>query len=330
MATRDRTALFRRYRAEAQSVIRDPYAVSGGERRGGRRGRDAVELQPLHGKEPSSSSVVHAAALPPRWVDLHESIAEDLACVQRNLQQLRTLHGRLLLPSFQDKSGEEAAIDQLTAETARLFQQCESKVRQLSEHVYEAGISRQERTVRSNIQRKYAMQVQEHSAAFRREQKRYLQQLRSTEDGAEDGGAAAWQLEHEEHERQRRADDGDAPIKAQQQQYDLGFSSRQLSVLRSAEAHADERYREVTRISASIQDLASMVRDLATLVVEQGSVVDRIDYNLEHADAHTDHAVEHLRGARRSQKRGVMHYCTLCLSIGCVIMALLLLLKLFK
>ncbi|KAK4538598.1 hypothetical protein CDCA_CDCA19G4623 [Cyanidium caldarium] len=331
MASRDRTATFVRYRAEARSTHQ-----LDGHRWGGGGGRPMdTELRAFNQADGTLHAVTShgggGAQLPPRWVDVHEEIREHLGSIDQLRERLTVLRQRLLLPTFAEKVHEEEEIDRLTGEVTRLLQRCEVKVRQLGEFVHEPGIPGAERTIRANVQKKYAMEVQQVSAAFRREQRRYLDRLKAMEsesatalvevDSATGNGTAAavappWQQPPSPRHEQVTA------------AYDPGFSHRQLSVLRSAEAHADERYQQVTRISRSIQDLASVVRDLATLVVEQGTVLDRIDYNIQEADVYTERAVEHLRQARRSQKRGLLHYCTLCLAVACVLMFLLLLLKL--
>ena len=324
MASRDRTATFVRYRAEARST----HQLDGHRWGGGDRPAD-TELRAFNQADGTLHAVAShgggGAQLPPRWVDVHEEIREHLGSIDQLRERLTVLRQRLLLPTFAEKVHEEEEIDRLTGEVTRLLQRCEVKVRQLGEFVHEPGIPGAERTIRANVQKKYAMEVQQVSAAFRREQRRYLDRLKAMEsesatalvevDSAAGNGAAAAVAPPWQHEQATAA-------------YDPGFSHRQLSVLRSAEVHADERYQQVTRISRSIQDLASVVRDLATLVVEQGTVLDRIDYNIQEADVYTERAVEHLRQARRSQKRGLLHYCTLCLAVACVLMFLLLLLKL--
>jgi syntaxin 16 len=257
-------------------------------------------------------------------VDLHESITEDLVTIQLGLDELESLRKRLLLPEFSDKSREEYAVDQKTSEVARLFQSCEAKVRQLSEHVHEASLTQPERRIRENIQRKHALHVQELSVRFRREQRRYLERLRKVE--AEntsalyrDGVKGTWAAD--------TSNGLDGHQVEQEVFFDPGFTPQQLSLWRHAETHAGARYQEARRIARSIEELSGVMRDLATLVIEQGTVIDRIDYNIEQADVQAERALKQLQQARRTQKRGWLHYCTLVLAIGCIILFLILVLK---
>ncbi|KAK4532781.1 hypothetical protein CCYA_CCYA13G3638 [Cyanidiococcus yangmingshanensis] len=315
MTSRDRTTVFKRYRAEARLALGEPNAHG------------------VFGSAGNQNAVLttdglknfrEAAELPPQWVDLHEAIADDITTIRLGLEELESLRKRLLLPEFADKSEEEHAVDQKTAEIARLFQSVEAKVRQLSEHVHEVSLSRPERRIRENIQRKHAMEVQELSVRFRREQRRYLERLRKVEaENASaldmDDAGRSWAVGSANDSRDHQLE--------QENAFDPGFNAKQLALWRHAETHAGARYEEARRIARSIEELSGIMRDLATLVIEQGTVIDRIDYNIEQSDIQAERALRQLQQARRTQKRGWIHYCTLVLALGCVVLFLILVMK---
>ncbi|KAF6001387.1 Syntaxin 16 [Cyanidiococcus yangmingshanensis] len=307
MTSRDRTTVFKRYRAEARLALGEPNAHG------------------VFGSAGNQNAVLttdglknfrEAAELPPQW-----TISPPYGWVSEELESLRK---RLLLPEFADKSEEEHAVDQKTAEIARLFQSVEAKVRQLSEHVHEVSLSRPERRIRENIQRKHAMEVQELSVRFRREQRRYLERLRKVEaENASaldmDDAGRSWAVGSANDSRDHQLE--------QENAFDPGFNAKQLALWRHAETHAGARYEEARRIARSIEELSGIMRDLATLVIEQGTVIDRIDYNIEQSDIQAERALRQLQQARRTQKRGWIHYCTLVLALGCVVLFLILVMK---
>jgi syntaxin 16 len=316
MTSRDRTSVFKRYRAEARLAL--------GERSALEELKSEKQQAPAAARAGVTQVAKGVALLPPRWVDLHESIQEDLATIRSGMDELENMRRKLLLPEFADKSEEEYVVDKKTAEVARLFQSCEAKVRQLSELVHEISLSRTERTIRENVQKKHAMQVQELSIRFRREQRRFLDRLRK----ADADNALALRVNGALFRTKAGANDSmDDNHPDNFSTYDPGFNESQLALWRHAEMHAGARYEEARRIARSIQELSGIMRDLSLLVTEQGSIIDRIDYNIEQADMEAEQALKQLQRARRTQKRGWIHYCTLILALGCVVLFLILVLK---
>lgn len=73
--------------------------------------------------------------------------------------------------------------------------------------------------------------------------------------------------------------------------------------MQAVDFHLDERNREIERIAASIQDIATVMKDMSQLVVEQGTILDRIDYNIEESQYRTGEAKKELAQAEQYQRR---------------------------
>ncbi|CEJ03853.1 hypothetical protein RMCBS344292_17828 [Rhizopus microsporus] len=159
MATRSRTLLFLQYRnsyARAQSSA--PHFSAG-----------ASETE---GLIESSDHVIEMSVLPPQWTDIVEEIDEALDAIKDKITRLKGMHRKHLLPGFDDRSSDEAAIEALTTEITNEFYRIKRDIQRIG---VGKNASNQESVITRNIQTSLATKVQEVSSSFRKIQSSYLQ-----------------------------------------------------------------------------------------------------------------------------------------------------------
>lgn len=333
MATRDRTALFLRYRADAERLHHRPSRVGGGSSvtSGDLRARSATSVP---GAEFVPIVRSHTGAPEPDWMLLARDLAGDVLETRATLTKLTELQAKHLRPSFgtTDHAELEHAIREVASELTIALHSAETKVKQVAiASGVKSGPLDEEGKIRKNIQKRFASQLQEMSLAFRNKQKDYLTQLRSQREAL---------VSHPANSN-RPGPNSDAILVDLRDENEIDSTLDGHEHLLSSDLHADQivssldenlalvnnRDREITKIAANINDLAVIVKDLAVLVVDQGTILDRIDYNVEEIQETTKSAVRELRIADRHQRKRYAFWCILFLSIGCGIMLALLLFK---
>jgi syntaxin 16 len=107
----------------------------------------------------------------------------------------------------------------------------------------------------------------------------------------------------------------------------LGLSALELQEIEDTEALAQQRDAEITKIAASIEELAAIFKELAVLVIDQGTVLDRIDYNIEQTLVHAEEGVSQLVKADESQKSSRSIKCIFCLLAAIAVCIIILYIK---
>lgn len=265
----------------------------------------------LGGLSDAEAGTVDAHAVAPPWyVELKEQCRADMTDIRDQMSELRSLHGRASLSKFDDAKGreDEVAVEVATQAITKLFRRCEGRLKSITNG---SAPSSADDKVQKNVQRTLAVELQRLSIQFRKQQKQYLGRLRAR-DGGE--GPAAGALSFLEK--------GDDDLG-----FDPGFLQSQAQKADTLNALVDERDREVTRIVASISELAQIMKDLSVLVIDQGTVLDRIDYNLEQTATAVEQGVRQLRRADKAQRRGTAAACVMILLVAVAAMGIVVLLK---
>lgn len=244
----------------------------------------------------------------PVWVERCEHASRDIARIRENLKALGEAHAKALLPNFDDVGGEEIVAEALTKDVTKLFKRCDASLRSVTT-TGEAG----EAGVRVNAQRKLAMELNKLSQDFRKQQKDYLQKLKSQQDRGP--GAAGI--------------DGFAQFSrgggGGEESFGGAGGLMQMEMLNRAETVSIERDREVMKILESVQDLAAVMKDLSTLIIDQGTILDRIDYNCEAVAASVEQGREELVKAEKHQKNSAAIMCIYLLLVMIVLMLVIVL-----
>ncbi|EFJ11929.1 hypothetical protein SELMODRAFT_234811 [Selaginella moellendorffii] len=325
MATRNRTALFRKYRTALQQVR--PASASTSAQgavvelsnapllRGAASGYNRLSTVDVDGSREGVVSV----GLPPPWVDVSEEVAIDMQKIRSKMGELAKAHARALMPTFDDikGKGQEHNIELMSQDITRLLKKCEQKLRQLSQ---DRGHS-EDMKLRVNVQRSLATDLQTLSVEFRKHQKGYLQRLQQQQQQELTVLVLSFLA------LQRASITASYERGKEDEFYDPGFNEQQMSRLKKAEVLSEEREKEVQQIMESVNDLAQIMKDLSTLVIDQGTIVDRIDYNVQQVATSIEQGVRELEQAERTQKKGDMVFCVMVLIALCVFMICVLIFK---
>ncbi|KAJ4727750.1 putative Syntaxin [Melia azedarach] len=317
MATRNRTALYRKKREISKSA-RTPLSssasvsagtviemVSGSFLRSNRS-----SYAPLSTEDPGpSSSDTFTVGLPPGWVDDSEEIAGNIQRARVKMAELGTAHAKALMPSFGDGKEDQRMIEVLTHQITDLLRRSEKRLQKLS-----VTGSSEESNVRKNVQRSLATDLQNISMDLRRKQSTYLKRLQQQKEG-HDGIDLEMNFNENRHKLE---DDGLS---------DTEFDEHQMMKLKKSEHLSKEREREIKQVVESVNELAQIMRDLSVLVIDQGTIVDRIDHNIQSVATSVDEGFKQLQKAERTQRKGGMVMCATVLVIMCFIMLVLLILK---
>ncbi|KVI01751.1 Syntaxin, N-terminal [Cynara cardunculus var. scolymus] len=295
MATRNRTFLFKKYR-DALKSVRAPSAVASSSSRGA-----VIELAnagmlkqnrsyaPLSTEDPGTSSAgALTVGLPPAWVDVSDEIATNVQRAKSKMAELAKAHAKALMPSFGDGREDQHRIEALTHEITDLLKKSERRLKRLS-----AGGNSEDSSIRKNVQRSLATDLQSLSMELRKKQSTYLKRLQQQKEGPD-----GVDLEMNLNGKHSKRDDDEFD--------DLGFNEHQMAKLKKSEAFTVEREKEIQQV---------------------GAMQFIIDHNIQNVAASVDEGLKQLQKAERSQKRGGMVMCATVLVIMCFVMLVLLILK---
>lgn len=202
------------------------------------------------------------------------------------LKQLHDAHAnsKNMFADPAENKRQQDQINMLTKKIHTLFKKTESQLKRVTQ----GGVtdSNQEKAVKMNLQRSLAIQLQNLSVKFRKDQKRYMDKLENLR----------------------------TPRNEEEEDNDLGFTDSQNARAEAVQIEAVNRRQEIEKIAKGVEELATLFKDLATLVIDQGTLIDRIDYNLEEAAKQTEKGVQHLVKAEQYQKQSNrVLYCMVCL-----------------
>ncbi|XP_044502908.1 syntaxin-42-like isoform X2 [Mangifera indica] len=316
MATRNRTALYKKKR-DASMSVRAPLSSS----ESGSTG-PVIEMvsgsflrsnhssyTPLSTEDPGPSREAFTVGLPPAWVDDFEEISVNIQRARIKMAELVKVHAKALMPSFGDGKEDQRTIEVLTHEITGLLRRSEQRLQKIS-----LIGSSEDSNIRKNVQRSLATDLQTLSMDLRRKQSTYLKRLQQQNEG-HDGV----DLERNFNvNKVRFEDDGSS---------DVGFDEHQMMKLKRSEQFSEEREREIKQVVESVNELAQIMKDLSVLVIDQGTIVDRIDHNIQNVATSVEEGYKQLQKAEKTQKKGGMVMCATVLVIMCFIMLVLLILK---
>ena len=182
-----------------------------------------------------------------------------------------------------------------------------------------------QQSVRKNIERRVAQQLQDLGGEFRRGHKSYVAKLKgqtieefkpdlSLNEGPSGAASGSGGFFDDEEE-------GGAGCS------DPRFSAAQTLQLVMAERMTEEREQAITKVAESVTELAEIFKEIQVLVIDQGTILDRIDYNIEQAADRVVQARGEIEKANEYQKKSRTMLCIYLLLILCGFMVIVLILK---
>ena len=263
--------------------------------------------------------------LPPRWIDISDSVTNNLDIINRKSTQLDQLHRKHVLPSFEADSvrqAEERQIERLTREITGLFLKCRNEIQKIQQMVKrDASTPPAELVIAQNVQTDLAGKVADASAQFRKKQSRYLEKL-----GALGNYAPL--------DQPKPTQNGYLPdVSLMDSEADASYSASMMkqtqaqATLHSNDSAIAQREKEINDIAQGIIDLSTLFRELQGMVIDQGTLLDRIDFNVENMRTDVKEAVKELNTAKGYQKKTTKRKIILLLIILIVGAIILLTLK---
>ena len=229
------------------------------------------------------------------------------------MQELEATHNkRLRVFTDSEEAKLESEIEIITGQITSLFRKTERNLKRIFSAQLQKGTH--DDTIRKNIQRSMAKQLQDYSFDFRRMQKAYIEKLKGKKLGSEGDGFGFGESNSSDSNNNSEG-------------VDTGFNDMQLEMLRNYETDINQRDKEIAAFAKSIGELATIFKELSVLVIDQGTVLDRIDYNMEQVNDRVEKGVEELEKAVKYQKSSRPIWCIIILLIANGVMILLLYLK---
>jgi len=267
------------------------------------------------------TGTIGVGELPPVWMELLESVDVDILKIQRQIGMLKEYHSQRQRVMFEDDQSAEHDINiqETTRSITALFQGSKRKLQEIAtkdlvtetaDPLKQKKAGYEDRTVRFNVMRSRATQIQELTKTFREAQRAFLTEMKKKEE----------------------LGDPDRRFGVSATLPDLthiadGFDDEQLQRLEQMEMNATDRTQEILNIAKSVHELATLFQELSVLVVEQGSLLDRIDYNVEQTLDNLGKAKTEIDKAERHQKRSRTALCIIVLIMLILVMGFILVLK---
>jgi len=255
-----------------------------------------------------------AGAAPPLYVAAAAQVRADMSAIRTRMAELKALHGRAALTSFDDTAGRDAEVDAATRGVTAAFRAAEARLVAVGALAVgvpaRAGAPADDR-VQANVRRTLAAELQALSLAFRKQQKEYLSKLQREKGGGGGGGAHAW----------------DDLLDGAGREASVDSETASPTLAATTARAAAERDRDVAAVVQSIHDLGAIVKDLGVLVIEQGTVLDRIDHNIETVATRVADGARQLARAEKSQRAGRMVMIIMLLAALVVLMLLIVVLR---
>lgn len=234
--------------------------------------------------------------------DVHGILSE----IKVKVNRLEVLHRKNSLPGFDDRSGEEKLISDITYDITQDLHHCQSMLKKLDR---QSGDPVQDK-MQMNAKIALATKIQDASTVFRKLQSNYLKALKRNEGSMDP-------IFQSTTSSNTHDEDVSLSQKALQQSQQLIEEDDQST----QNHHIRQREREIAQIAEGIIELAEIFKDLQTMVIDQGTLLDRIDYNIENMAVNVKQADKELVQGAVYQKRS--NKCKIILLLTLVVVGLL-------
>lgn len=302
---RERTNQFRKLR---NSFINTPYIPSTEISIGSDK-----SLLPNNG--PNSSDINLIVSITPSWIQIVESIDDNLNKIEQQIGLLKEYHSLRQRIIFDDDKADEYDINiqETTYSITSLFKSSKVKLQEIAlkgNEELRAGF--EERTIRYNAMRSRATKLQQLTKIFRNAQRQFLEEMKNKKDKIH---------------KYIDIDNVTKTLPDLSTDYDSNFNEEQIQILHEMENEASDKTQQILNIAKSVHELAELFNDLSILVVESGSLLDRIDYNVEQTLETLENTVPIIDRTNKYQKRSKSALCIIILIMLIILFGAILVLR---
>lgn len=260
----------------------------------------------------------HHNPLPPSFLDTAEDIDEQIIEITRLLDKLNGLYKKNLLPGFNDRSLDEEEIEKLNYTITNHFFKCDNLVKRFKSSQHEI-LKKDDLNIIDNMQKSYALKIQNLSSNFRKLQNNYIKFLKKDE------------FEKTPNDLKLSNTDSTYNPALAEETEELESYSREAikessTILQQSsninDALIRQREQEITKLAQGVLEVSRIFKDMQNMVIDQGTILDRIDYNIENTKVELKQATQELKQATTYQKR--TQKCKLILLLSLVVLFLFL------
>lgn len=314
---RDRTNLFLSYRRT--------YPHHGGPLSGSRFDTMGEEEELIGGNvEPgnngSGDNNIELIALPPSFLDISEGIDENLDFISKKIDKLNGLYKKNLLPGFNDRTTDEEEIEKLNYTITTKFYECNNLVKRFESIKRQPNnkLKADDLNMIENMQKNYALKIQQLSSNFRKLQNNYIKFLKK--DEFEQLPSLNKSNQVIDQSTYNPAIDETEELES----YSREAIKESSSILQQKSSINDsmirQREQEITKLAQGVLEVSSIFKEMQNMVIDQGTILDRIDYNLENTKVDLQNASQQLTRASHYQKR--TQKCKLILLLSLIVFLL--------
>lgn len=275
------------------------------------------------------NETIEMTQLPPNMLKLEEESEAVLSGLVRDINDLGKLYRNNMLPGFNDKSEDEAKINEMSMKITKKFQFLYTEIRKLDDEKLQ--FQRKSETVLvENLKKKLAIRTQELSTSFRKLQNNYIKYLRQDEVDIDKQGGDQFN-ESQIFSNSGKSSEEDNDVIEDYSRAAMQSSSKQLMQQQQQQSEMDDQYlqereREIYKIAQGVVEISTIFKELENMVIDQGTVLDRIDYNLSKTVVNVKKADKQMKKAEKYQKATTK--CKVVFFLVLVILLLLLVLML--
>ncbi len=253
-------------------------------------------------------------------MDISEGIDENLDFISKKIDKLNGLYKKNLLPGFNDRTTDEEEIEKLNYTITTKFYECNNLVKRFESIKRQPNnkLKADDLNMIENMQKNYALKIQQLSSNFRKLQNNYIKFLKKDEFE---------QLPT--LNKPNQAIDQSTYNPAIDETEELESYSREAikessSILQQKSSINDsmirQREQEITKLAQGVLEVSSIFKEMQNMVIDQGTILDRIDYNLENTKVDLQNASQQLTRASHYQKR--TQKCKLILLLSLIVFLL--------
>ncbi|KAH3670277.1 hypothetical protein WICMUC_004930 [Wickerhamomyces mucosus] len=260
---------------------------------------------------------IELRTLPPSFIDIGEEIDGILQQVIKLIEKLNQLYKKNLLPGFSDTSIDEEEIEKLNYEITSKFFQCNRLIKNFGVIRKRSDLKLDDIQMINNMEKNYALKIQQLSSNFRKIQNNYIKFLKKDEYSSNPINKSTIPLDELETES---IENYSKEVIQESSTILHKPSNINNSLLR-------QREQEITKLAKGVLEVSSIFKEMQNLIIDQGTILDRIDYNLENVKVDLKQSTKELDKATVYQKRTQKCKVILLLSLVVFLLFMIVILK---